>query len=293
MSSPTASGRRDGPAPAPAAAPRQSSTAPADLPVLVVGLSESLWLDPVAGPVSLPSAEAARRARRTPPLVCHARASARRLGCDPFPAYDLLELFAFVRPAAFCTPTPRGLTSALGMPAPVDPETAAASLRTAAETLLREVAGARRDSDAGTIARVMAGVGWRWGPVVLARLAPDGEAPGAGRRGGLDVWERLPAWSEQAPPGPPGQEPVSPAEARGRLAELLGEEAEARPQQADYASAVSQAFLPRAAPQTPRLLLAEAGTGVGKTLGYLASASLWAEKNEAPVWISTFTRNLQ
>ena len=40
-------------------------------------------------------------------------------------------------------------------------------------------------------------------------------------------------------------------------------------------------------------MLAEAGTGVGKTLGYIAPASLWAEKNEGAVWISTFTRNLQ
>jgi hypothetical protein len=41
------------------------------------------------------------------------------------------------------------------------------------------------------------------------------------------------------------------------------------------------------------LVLAEAGTGTGKTLGYVAPASLWAERNGAPVWISTFTRNLQ
>jgi ATP-dependent DNA helicase DinG len=40
-------------------------------------------------------------------------------------------------------------------------------------------------------------------------------------------------------------------------------------------------------------VLAEAGTGVGKTLGYLAPASLWAEKNHGTVWISTYTRNLQ
>ncbi|MCU0890061.1 MAG: ATP-dependent DNA helicase, partial [Rubritepida sp.] len=40
-------------------------------------------------------------------------------------------------------------------------------------------------------------------------------------------------------------------------------------------------------------MLAEAGTGTGKTLGYVAPASLWAERNGAPVWISTYTRNLQ
>ena len=36
-----------------------------------------------------------------------------------------------------------------------------------------------------------------------------------------------------------------------------------------------------------------AGTGTGKTLGYLAPATLWAEANGAPVWISTYTRTLQ
>ncbi|MBL4905975.1 MAG: ATP-dependent DNA helicase, partial [Sneathiella sp.] len=37
----------------------------------------------------------------------------------------------------------------------------------------------------------------------------------------------------------------------------------------------------------------EAGTGTGKTLGYIAPASVWAEKNGASVWISTYTKNLQ
>ena len=41
------------------------------------------------------------------------------------------------------------------------------------------------------------------------------------------------------------------------------------------------------------MMLAEAGTGVGKTLGYLAPASLWAEANGTSVWISTYTRALQ
>ena len=51
---------------------------------------------------------------------------------------------------------------------------------------------------------------------------------------------------------------------------------------------------PRASDQgAPHVVLAEAGTGTGKTLGYIAPASLWAERNGAPVWISTYTRNLQ
>jgi ATP-dependent DNA helicase DinG len=41
------------------------------------------------------------------------------------------------------------------------------------------------------------------------------------------------------------------------------------------------------------MMLAEAGTGVGKTLAYLAPASLWAQANGPAVWISTYTRALQ
>ena len=65
------------------------------------------------------------------------------------------------------------------------------------------------------------------------------------------------------------------------------------PGQADYAGAAAAAFAPRETRGDPHLVLAEAGTGTGKTLGYLAPASLWSEKNHGSVWISTFTRHLQ
>lgn len=40
-------------------------------------------------------------------------------------------------------------------------------------------------------------------------------------------------------------------------------------------------------------LLAEAGTGVGKSLAYLIPCALWAVRNELPIILSTNTRNLQ
>lgn len=44
---------------------------------------------------------------------------------------------------------------------------------------------------------------------------------------------------------------------------------------------------------TNSILVAEAGTGTGKTLAYLAPAALWAIQNHSRVIISTRTRNLQ
>jgi ATP-dependent DNA helicase DinG len=260
-------------------------------PVLVAGAAKAAWLSPDGEIESLNFREAAARARATPPFLCHARAVARRLNVAVFPAYDLLELYAFVRPAIFALPTPRGLARALDLPVPgpgLDGE--AQALIAAAEALLEELALAR-DPEARAIAAAMEKSGWGWGEAVLRALGP---APAKAELGvGMAVWRRLSEWAEFAPEPPPGALPVEPEEARRRLAELLGDTAEPRPQQSDYAAAVTAAFRPREAPDSPHLVLAEAGTGVGKTLGYIAPASLWAEKNEGPVWISTFTRNLQ
>ena len=84
-----------------------------------------------------------------------------------------------------------------------------------------------------------------------------------------------------------------PDEARARLADMLGEAAEVRQSQSDYAAALQPVFASPDAVPGPAFLLAEAGTGTGKTLGYLAPASLWADANKASVWVSTYTRTLQ
>ena len=263
-------------------------------PALVAGVGAAAWLSPDGEIALLPLSEAARRARAEPPIVCHARATARRLGVMAFPALDVLELYAFVRPAQFCVPTPQGLARATGLTPPPSRDLAACALGLldAARRLLGELcAGAGDDDDARAIAVAMERSGWGWAEAVLAALPP----PAAAREApaGLAQWRRLPEWSEYAPAPSPGNIPVEEHEARQRLAELLGAGAEARPQQADYAAVVSAAFHPCERAGEPHIVLAEAGTGVGKTLGYIAPASLWAEKNVGAVWVSTYTRNLQ
>ena len=260
-------------------------------PVLVAGFREVVWLSPEGEIEALSPAEAARRVQIDPPILCHAVATARRLDAPGFAALDLLELFAFVHPARFCVPTPRGLAEALGLPPPRRPTEACVTLATAARALL-ETLGQEADAEIRSVAEAMDRGGWLWGPAVLAAL-PPAEPRARRQAAGLRVWKRLSEWAETAPLPPPGNEPVSPDEARARLGGLLGVEAEPRPQQADYAAAVAGAFAPREVRDQPHAVLAEAGTGVGKTLGYIAPASLWAEKNRGAVWISTFTRNLQ
>ena len=273
-------------------------TRPLDIPALAVGHRGAVLMDAVgAGEPLSPAAAVKRIAGGIVPMVCHAPATARRLNTSPFPALDLLELFAFVRPAVFCRPTPSGLANALSLPTPDGLQDEARLLQLAGGALLTELIrmepGRARDLTAET-ARMMEAARWGWTPLVLRALAS--EVPpamdGLANRS-LEIWRRLPEWSEFAPEGQAGNLPVPEDETRARLAELVGSDAEDRPQQADYASAVSHAFAPRDDESTPNAVLAEAGTGVGKTLGYIASASLWAERNDGTVWISTYTRNLQ
>ena len=67
----------------------------------------------------------------------------------------------------------------------------------------------------------------------------------------------------------------------------------AAPPSATMPATATHAFGPRERKEENLILLAEAGTGLGKTLGYLAPAYLWARRNNAPVWVSTYTKNLQ
>jgi ATP-dependent DNA helicase DinG len=266
-----------------------------DAPAIVAGHGRAAILTADGEIFLLPSAEAAHRLHALPPpLLVHAPATFRRLGLRPGPAFDLLELFAFVLPARTAAPTPRGLALALDHDSPpTGLEAEAALLPDLAAALLHRLVRGRATAlnrDAAGLAARMGATGWGWAPFVLAALDRADAVPASDA---LKVWRRLPEWEDAAPLPPPSALPVTEAEARARLAAMLGPDAEQRPGQSDYAGAAAAAFAPRETRGDPNFVLAEAGTGTGKTLGYLAPASVWAQKNHGAVWVSTFTRHLQ
>jgi ATP-dependent DNA helicase DinG len=265
-----------------------------DSPSVVAGAARAAILTGDGEMLALPAEAAGRALRGQVPLLVHAPATLKRLGLGEMPALDLLELFAFVLPARGVAPTPRGLALALDMEPPGPGlENAAAALPDIAATLLARLAQLRAQPAAQPLSELaarMGRAGWGWTEPVLAALG----LPGAvASDEALRVWKRLPEWEELPPPPAPSAQAVAPEEARTRLADMLGSTAEARPGQSDYAAAVAHAFAPREQRGDPHLVLAEAGTGTGKTLGYVAPASLWAERNKGSVWVSTFTRHLQ
>lgn len=231
-------------------------------------------------------------------LVCHAPYTAKRLGLEHMQAFDILELFAFVHPATFAVPTPVGIARALGVSIPESAEDYPFALMEATGALLSDLRGDkwRGRADPVKIAGVMGqnGKGWVWTPYVFAAFGQVyNEKDVVVSKADLNVWKALPEWVEEAPPPPSSHHPVTGEEARARLAGVLGNGAEQRTAQMDYTSAMTAAFRPVDSDGEVNAVLAEAGTGVGKTLGYLSPASVWAQKNKGTVWVSTYTKNLQ
>ena len=268
-----------------------------DVPVVLAKARDLICLSAEGEVETIPLGHAAAWLHDRPVMLCNSRLLARRLGLDRVESFDVLELYAFTRPAETGVPTPTGLALALQLTPPVSPTQCCLTIAQVAASLLRELA-AQSSQTLGALAAAMGESGWLWAPYVLTAMGLNqGKFDIEDLKRALHVWRRLPEWAEDANPSPPGQRPVAPGESRKRLGVMVeratGSRAEPRPQQADYTSAISFAFTPREAEFTPQAVLAEAGTGVGKTLGYLAPATLWAERNKAPVWISTYTRNLQ
>jgi ATP-dependent DNA helicase DinG len=247
-----------------------------------------IWLADVTGDAREASrGEAIARAAETPHIILNAPLVGQRLGYPELSGLDLLELFAFVHPARFAVPTAAGLSRALALDPPASDAGAAAALQRIAERLLAvfERTDWREREGAWTSNATLHRLGWGWAPLIGSRL----ERPEKSER---MLFSRLKQWDESAERPPPRTVLVSAADARTKLDQLTGR-AEAREGQRAMAEAVTGVFAPKPAKGSPNVLLAEAGTGIGKTLAYLAPASLWAEQAGGTVWVSTFTKALQ
>ncbi len=126
----------------------------------------------------------------------------------------------------------------------------------------------------------------------LAARSHDGAAPDANEDSRLDrVFPSFPA----APPRPAPETPPTLLDEE-QVAAILGPSGafasklatyEHRDSQIDMARTITRAF------NEGKHLMAEGGTGIGKSLAYLVPAILWATTNRRAVVVSTNTKNLQ
>ena len=248
-----------------------------------------IWIAPPGGaPEAVSARDAVRRAADTPMLLLGAVVTASRLGLPEISGLDLLELFAFVRPARFCVPTAAGVAQALDLPPPGARGEEARFLHRAAAALLDTLGDPAWPERHGAwgVAQALLRHRWAWGAEINARL----KRPDKPER---SVFTTLPKW-EETPPRPAARDIALPdGQVDATLDRLLGIGAERRDGQRAYARAAAHAFRPRSMATAPNVALAEAGTGIGKTLGYLAPASHWAAQAGGTVWLSTYTKALQ
>ncbi len=211
--------------------------------------------------------------------------------------FDVLELFAFIRPAQFCAPSPAGLALACGYD---EPQTSldqarvlVAAVTELCETLRTADLGFRLAAQSGV--RAMARHGWVWADLVQAvldktQMPADYVAPPA-----LEVWSLLEEWEDQPPDGQARAVALTDDEVTDNLGRALTRAGldERRPEQVEFALKAREIFAPKWMKDQPHMWLVEAGTGTGKTLGYLAPAQAWATKAQGQVWVSTYTKALQ
>lgn len=263
-------------------------SAPLPLPALHASHSGTWLKAPNGATQAVSKGDAIMAAADTPLLLLNAPLVANRLGYPDLSGLDLLELYAFVHPARFCVPTPRGLAEALRLEEPTSDQHVPEFLQLAAGALIGicESADWPEREGAWSTLQSLVRMRWPWAQVLSPHIAKP-------ERAEKWLFSKLPEW-EDAPERPtPRQVQLPPDAVIERLDRLTGEGSEKREGQQAYARDAAQVFAPRDKRDNPHLLLAQAGTGIGKTLGYLAPASLWAEGSGGTVWVSTYTKNLQ
>ena len=265
-----------------------------DLPAVAFNTNEAVRIT-TQGEIETLELDAAReQLEHEPHILCHKpsiRKHFEKINLHRQSA-DVLELFAFVFPAQFCAPSPEGLAQVLGMSPPQDATAAASFLYQGAGELLERFARVSVSDSCVAIAHVMNDAGWIWGESILKALG-NPEAPEM-QHNPLHVWNVLSEWKEVPTRNAEETHQIEGGEASKHLEQLLAKNQRSpRNGQFEYAEGVAKVFAPRQEQDPAQIVLAEAGTGIGKTLGYLSGADVWVRRSQAQVWVSTYTKNLQ
>ncbi|NRA87285.1 MAG: hypothetical protein HRU28_07805, partial [Rhizobiales bacterium] len=291
------------------------SLLPTACPIMLNDGINALLIDEDGSIETLSASDALNQLKLRPHLLVHSvftidrlarfsNAHSKRLFNDAInvPHFDILELFAFIHPTIFVRPSVGGILDALNMIKPDELEEQAIRLHDAVGVLLNNCAthqinkmGLSDPRQAKQLAQAMHLAGWVWAAPILEQMGVDvSNRPELMQEStGINIWARLPNWEEYAPRPPAGSLEVSKQEAVDLLIKFTGKGAEIREGQQHYAAEASKAFNARMGEQHPHIILGEAGTGIGKTFGYLAPALAWARKNDGRVQISSYTKALQ
>ena len=129
-----------------------------NIPVLYPHGTRLIWISTDGEICQLDRQAIAAELALGPVLLCHRRWSEARAGVKISNYLDIMELYAFTRPARFALPTPTGLAQQLGLARPQSGELMASLLPQIAFLLLDELAAQpiKEQTEAAKIADMMA-----------------------------------------------------------------------------------------------------------------------------------------
>ena len=197
----------------------------------------------------------------------------------------------FCRPTLIAAPTIFGLAKAFGKTFDLPKKLSCNKrkiLRDIATDIQQELIAHRDYSRIYALAQKMKQADWGWADFLTTPDEPMDSASA------FMVWQDLPEWQNQPILPPKSQTPPNIDDISAMLEKIVDErDQQMRDGQHAYSHAVNHVFTPRFEDNPPAAALLEAHTGIGKTLGYLLPAYMYASENNASVWISTYSRNLQ
>ncbi len=209
---------------------------------------------------------------------------------------DALELLVFVDPTCKVAPSVKSISKYLELRAPSTPEDEVIIIRKIIETLIKKV-----DVSNETLRQVftyMAVKKWKWGgflnhlfKVDLKALANQHiqEQKYLATHKSLDKWQYNFFNDEYDL-----IKKVTPDNAQKTLEKIIEKKGgSVREQQVKYTRFLAENLDIDITKEETNIALLQAPTGIGKTFGYLAPSLVFAKQNNIPVWISTFTKNLQ
>ena len=174
-----------------------------------------IWLREADRTQAVAKGTAIARTAETPTLLLNAPLTGQRLGYPELNGLDLLELWAFVHPARFLVPTPKGLAEALGLTPAAGEADIPGLLQAAAKTLLDmlDTPGWREREGGWTAAQSLHRLRWTWAPLVTPRIARPAEAE-------RWLFSKLPEWEETSARAQPRPVVLTETETLDRLSAI-------------------------------------------------------------------------
>ena len=228
---------------------------------------------------------------------------------------DLAELFAFIKPTQFVLPTLDDIAQAIDLIKTDSPNLPHKIAQTLLQILLQKIKNQKYNRH---IVHFMHNNQWAWAPYIIQM--PEENNPQKHNKKSIDeqknnthtyatiphlnlanreeiklpqIINHITEWKEEYPAKTQNKAHNINEKEAEKLLKYIIKDGNLREKQFEYTKTASEIFNENQREKEKNIQLLEAETGLGKTLAYLTPAYLANQKTNTPIWVSTYTKNLQ